>query len=71
MGGCEVAGAGVHLTASEVGFDSLVWGTAEEYGDARLERCRAFVPVPGVMQTVQRADFWVLLLPGRLTGLVI
>ena len=30
----------------------------EEYGDARLERCRAFLPVPGVMQTVQRAEFW-------------
>ena len=27
-------------------------------GDARLERCRAFLPVPGVMQTVQRAEFW-------------
>ena len=27
-------------------------------GDARLERCRAFMPVPGVMQTVQRAEFW-------------
>ena len=39
-------------------FDSLIWGTAEEYGDARLERCRAFLPVPGVMQTVQRAEFW-------------
>ena len=24
----------------------------------RLERCRAFLPVPGVMQTVQRAEFW-------------
>ena len=33
-------------------------GTAEEYGDARLERCRAFMPVPGVMQTVERAEFW-------------
>ena len=31
--------------------------TVEEYGDARLERCRAFLPVPGVMQTVQRAEF--------------
>ena len=31
---------------------------AEEYGDARLERCRAFLPVLGVMQTVQRAEFW-------------
>ena len=56
--GCfEVAGAGVYLPASELAFDGLVWGTAEEYGDARLERCRAFLPVPRVMQTVQRAEF--------------
>ena len=27
-------------------------------GDGRLERCSAFMPVPGVMQTVQRAEFW-------------
>ena len=53
-----MAGAGVYLPASEVVFDSLVWGTAEECGDARLERCRAFMPVPGVMQTVQRDKFW-------------
>ena len=58
IGGFEVAGAGVYLHASELAFDGLVWGTAEEYGDARLERCRAFLPVPGVMQTVQRAEFW-------------
>ena len=57
IGGFEVAGAGVYLPASELAFDGLVWGTAEEYGDARLERCRAFLPVPGVMQTVQRAEF--------------
>ena len=31
---------------------------AEEHGDARLERCCAFMPVPGVLQTVQRAEFW-------------
>ena len=36
----------------------MVWGTAEEYGDARLERCRAFMPVSGILQTVQRAEFW-------------
>ena len=58
IGGFEVAGAGVYLHASELAFDGLVWGTAEEYGDARLERCHAFLPVPGVMQTVQRAEFW-------------
>ena len=66
VGGFEVAGAGVYLPASEVPFESSVWGTAEECGDARLERCRAFLSVPGVMQTVQR-----LLLPYRRIGLVI
>ena len=58
VGRFEVAGAGVHLPASELAFEGSVWGTAEEYGDARLERCRAFMPVPWVMQTVQRAEFW-------------
>ena len=58
IGGFEVAGAGVYLLAAEVAFDHSVWGTVEEYGDARLERCRAFLPVPGVLQTVQRAEFW-------------
>ena len=56
--GFEIAGAGVYLPASELAFGGLIWRTAEEYGDARLERCRAFLPVPGVMQTVQRAEFW-------------
>ena len=36
-----MAGAGVYLLASDVAFDCSVWGTAEEYGDARLERCHA------------------------------
>ena len=58
IGSFEVAGAGVYLPAAEVAFEHSVWGTVEEYGDARLERCRAFLPVPGVLQTVQRAEFW-------------
>ena len=58
VGGFEFAGAGVYLSASELAFEGSVWGTAEEYGDARLEHCRAFMPVPGVTQTVQRAEFW-------------
>ena len=58
IGGFEVAGAGVYLPASEIAFDNAVWGTVEEYGYAQLERCRAFLPVPGVLQTVQRAEFW-------------
>ena len=58
IGGFEVAGAGVYLPASAVAFDHAVWGTVEEYGDARFVRCRAFFPVPGVLQIVQRAEFW-------------
>ena len=54
----EVAGAGVCLPAAEVAFESVVWGVAEEYGVARMERCRAVMPVPGVLQTVLRAEFW-------------
>ena len=52
VGGFEFAGAGGFLPAAEVAFESSVWGVAEEYGDARLERCRACRPVPGVLQTV-------------------
>ena len=35
VGGFEVAGVGAYLPASELAFDGLVWGTVEEYGDAR------------------------------------
>ena len=30
-GGCEVAGAGAYVPASELAFESAVWGVAEEY----------------------------------------
>ena len=46
------------MPASEVAFESAVWCVVEGYGDARLERCRAFMPVLGPLQTVQRAEFW-------------
>ena len=58
VGGFEVAGAGVYLLAAEVAYESAVGRVAEEYRNARLERCRAFMPVPGVLQSVQRAEFW-------------
>ena len=58
IGGFEVAGAGVFLLASEEAMRGALWSTTEEYGDACLERCRVFMPVPGPLQTVQRAEFW-------------
>ena len=51
LGGFEVAGAGVYLPASEITFENSVWGTVEEYGDARFERCRVFLSGRSVMQT--------------------
>ena len=71
IGGFEVAGAGVYLPASEIAFDNSVWGTVEEYGNARLERCRAFLPVLGSCKLFSVLNFGVLLLLYRLTGLVI
>ena len=63
IGGFEVAGAGVHLPASDIAFEGAVWGVAE--------RCRAFMFVPGVLQTVQSAEFWVPFPPCRPVGLAI
>ena len=72
IGGFEVAGAGVYLPASELAFEGSVSGTAEEYGDARLERCRAFLPVlPGSRRLFSVLNSGVLLLLCRRAGLVI
>ena len=53
-----MVGAGVFVPAPDLAFDGAVWEVAEEYGDARLERCRAFLLVFGPLQSVQRAEFW-------------
>ena len=72
VGWFVVAGAGVYLPASELAFDGSVWGTAEEYGDARLERCRAFYAVfPGLCKLFSVLNSGVLLLSCRRTVLVI
>ena len=52
IGGFELVGAGGHAGRE------APWSTTEEHGGARLERCRIFMPVPGPLQTVQRAEFW-------------
>ena len=62
IGGFEVAGAGVHVPAPELASEGAVWSVEEEYGDACLERCRAFMPVSGPLQTVQRAEFGVAII---------
>ena len=61
----EVASAGVYLPAPELAMQGAVWGEAEEYGDVRLERRRAFMPVLGPLRTVQRAEFSGAILAGN------
>ena len=71
VGVFEVAGAGIYLPASELAFEGSVWETTEEYGDARLERCRSSLPVPVLCKLFSVLNFGVLFLPYRHTGLVI
>ena len=54
-GSFEVAGVGVYLPAPELAIQGAVWEEVEEYGDVRLDRCRAFMRVPGPLQTFQPA----------------
>ena len=58
-GGFESAGAGVYLLAPDLVMHGAVWEEEEGYDDVRLDRCRASMPVPGLLQTAQRAEFWV------------
>ena len=55
VGGFEVAGSGVYFPAPEAFLLGWVRGVFEEYGDERVDRCRAFMSVPGPFQSVQRA----------------
>ena len=46
------------------------WVEVEEHGDARLDRCRAFMLVPGPLQTVQSVlNLGALSWPRKLSGL--
>ena len=58
MAGFAVAGAGRKPSCSGAAQAGCYLGVSEEYGDARLERCRAFLLVADPLQTVQRAEFW-------------
>ena len=68
--GISVACAGVYLPAPELAMQGAGWGEVEDYGDAGLDRCGAFMPVPGPLQTVQRAEFWGTMMTGFLAGVL-
>ena len=69
VGGFEVAGAGVCLPAPELAMDGAAGGVAEGCCHGRVERCRAFMSEPGPMQTVQRAEFWGVIVAHSFIGL--
>ena len=57
--GVSAAGAGMFANQSELCLSGRRWGhvdRVQSVGDAHF--CRAFVSVPGPLQTVQRAELW-------------
>ena len=56
--GFEVAGVVFYVHASEFFWGCSLGCYGGGYGDARLERYRAFMLVPGQLQKIKRADFW-------------
>ena len=59
VGGFEVAGGGVYLPASELAFESCCLGHGlKNMVMLGLSVVVLFLPVPGALQTVQRAEFW-------------
>ena len=61
-------GAGVLLPAPELAVQGAVWGEVEEYGDVWLDRCRAFMPVPGQFRRFSVLNSGVRFWPYRPSG---
>ena len=55
-----VAGAGAFTASVPWVFDGRAWGHAQDL-DVAEDACRMFSMVPGCLQTVQRAEYWVVI----------
>ena len=61
--GVSAAGAGMFAHQSESCWRDRRWGHVDRVQSVGVDHsCRAFVSVPGPLQTVQRAELWVVIL---------
>ena len=61
--GVSAAGAGMFAHQSELCLSDRRWGHVDRVGTLGVRHsCRAFVSVPGPLQTVQRAELWGVIL---------
>ena len=63
VNGISAAGAGMFAHYSEACWNGRRWDHVDRVQTVGLDHpCRAFVSVPGPLQTVQRAELWVVIL---------
>ena len=62
----EIAGAGAFIHSPAIVFDSHHWGHAQDLDDPHEGSSHIFSGIPGPIQSVQRAEYWVSFLQCKL-----
>ena len=58
----EIAGAGAFIHSPAIVFDSHHWGHAQDLDDPHEGSSHIFSGIPGPIQSVQRAEYWGVIL---------
>ena len=58
----EIAGAGAFVHSPAIIFDSHHWGHAKDLDDPHEGSSHIFSGIPGPIQSVQRAEYWGVIL---------
>ena len=58
----EIAGAGAFIHSPAIVFDSSYWGHAQDLDDLHEGSSHIFSGIPGPIQSVQRAEYWGVIL---------
>ena len=58
----EIAGAGAFIHSPAIVFDSNYWGHAQDLDDPHEGSSHIFSGIPGPIQSVQRAEYWGVIL---------
>ena len=58
----EIAGAGAFIHSPAIVFDSHYWGHAQDLNDPHVGSSHIFSGIPGPNQSVQRAEYWCVIL---------